>query len=195
MVCLGILFGCRNSSALSYILSALAIVGIVIGLRIICYTLYRLLNRRDHHGEPRSEFGVGMRPQEQRRDHHDEPSYEYGVEMQPREREQVQHCRVSLAEGKVVILAGENHASCHFRHRWVPIFMTGFIAQLVKICFIRFVGSDEFARSITWCRFGKNNFTLYMFQDQYSSVVTIYISIQTTSTNKLQNLYVCQPDV
>ncbi|KAK4410543.1 hypothetical protein Sango_0127300 [Sesamum angolense] len=46
MACLGILFGCRPDSAKSYVFSALIIVGILVCLRLLCYTI-RLLVRRD----------------------------------------------------------------------------------------------------------------------------------------------------
>lgn len=196
MVCLGILFGCKNYSAVSYILSALAIVGIILGLRIICYSLYRLLNRHDHHGEPRTEVVVDqMQPREHRRDHqgiHGEASYDrYGVEMQPREREQARHCRVSLAEGKVVILAGENHASCLFRHRWVLI-TAGFIVQIVTICFIRFDGSDELARSITWCRSDLGNITLPCICFHFSIPIFVCCEINFYRGGHQSSSYSCR---
>ncbi|KAL7162490.1 hypothetical protein ACSBR2_042892 [Camellia fascicularis] len=105
MVCIGLaLFGCRHSSATSYIISALIIIGIVIGLRVLCYTIHRLLDKRHEHRhhhqpEPRSDNGGGR--------------VEMEMEMQPWNREWARphQYRVTVPESKVVILAGENHAS------------------------------------------------------------------------------------
>ncbi|CAL5361332.1 hypothetical protein CsSME_00052245 [Camellia sinensis var. sinensis] len=104
MVCIGLaLFGCRHPSATSYIISALIIIGIVIGLRVLCYTIHRLLDKRHEQPEPSSDNGGGRVEMEM----------EMEMEMQPWNREwaRAHQCRVTVPESKVVILAGENHAS------------------------------------------------------------------------------------
>lgn len=68
MVCIGgLIFGCkRPHSAAAYFLSALVVISIVVGLRILCYTIYRLLNSDhqqppgDHHHQSTSHDGVEM---------------------------------------------------------------------------------------------------------------------------------------
>ncbi|PSS07416.1 Urease accessory protein like [Actinidia chinensis var. chinensis] len=113
MVCIGLWFTCKHSSAESYIISALAIIGIIVCLRILCYTCHRLSNRHDHEhdhrGNPSSSdhYGMEMQPQDRDRDRDRDRERE-----REREWERAQHyCRASLPESKVVILAGEDYAS------------------------------------------------------------------------------------
>ncbi|KAI5651264.1 hypothetical protein M9H77_37269 [Catharanthus roseus] len=49
MVCLGIIFGCKPSSATSYILSALIVIAILAAIRLLCYAIYRLLHPNHDH--------------------------------------------------------------------------------------------------------------------------------------------------
>ena len=67
MVCLGVVFGCKGSrSVKDYVLSALVIIAILFGLRILCYIVYRLLKREDiDHGggDENSNDGLEMQPQ------------------------------------------------------------------------------------------------------------------------------------
>ncbi|CAK9161511.1 unnamed protein product [Ilex paraguariensis] len=87
-----LVFGCRHSSAESYIISALIIIAIVIALRIICYTVYRLLKGDDSGSNRSSNDGMEMQPQDQGQLH--------------------RSCvRMTLPDCNVVILAGEDHAS------------------------------------------------------------------------------------
>ncbi|XAR50665.1 hypothetical protein NMG60_11005052 [Bertholletia excelsa] len=96
MVCLGLIFGCQNSSAESYIISALAIIGIVVGLRLLCFTLFHLLNRPESQSEPSSDDDDDIGD----------------VEIHPpRNQEHTRECRVPLPDSKFVILAGESRAS------------------------------------------------------------------------------------
>ncbi|ONI15832.1 hypothetical protein PRUPE_3G064000 [Prunus persica] len=70
MVCVGVFFGClRPRSVKGYILSALAIIGILFGLRILCYIVYRCFKREmQHPHSPRIEQnpndGLEMQPWE-----------------------------------------------------------------------------------------------------------------------------------
>lgn len=110
MVCLGITFRCNHSSGISYLLSGLVIVAILAGLKILCYGIYRLLNRRDS-----SFYDSGD-----------------GVEMQlpsstPWQPPRSYMIRRTLPESKLVILAGDDQVSSVaqpvnlLRTKWVLI--------------------------------------------------------------------------
>nr|GMD35488.1 Urease accessory protein like [Ipomoea batatas] len=67
MVCLEVVFGCKNSSSAdSYIFSALIIMAILLGLRILCYAMYLMLKRNttESPGHEASSDGgdVDLRP-------------------------------------------------------------------------------------------------------------------------------------
>nr|GLL35161.1 hypothetical protein POPTR_001G186400 [Ipomoea trifida] len=66
MVCLEVVFGCKNSSSAdSYIFSALIIMAILLGLRLLCYAIYLLLKRTtESPGHEASSDGgdVDLRP-------------------------------------------------------------------------------------------------------------------------------------
>ncbi|KAK8581210.1 hypothetical protein V6N13_144249 [Hibiscus sabdariffa] len=50
MVCLGVLFGCKRSrSVKDYVLTALVVVAILSGFRILCYIFLRLRKRPGGH--------------------------------------------------------------------------------------------------------------------------------------------------
>ncbi|TQE12247.1 hypothetical protein C1H46_002172 [Malus baccata] len=54
MACVGFFFGCkRHRSVRSYVVSALAIIGILFGLRVLCYIICKLCFKREH-DNPRS---------------------------------------------------------------------------------------------------------------------------------------------
>lgn len=62
MVCLGVIFGCKKSHSIKgYVLSALAIIGILFCLRLLCYIIYRLLkDEHSRHSDQNSNHGVEM---------------------------------------------------------------------------------------------------------------------------------------
>ncbi|GAV77565.1 hypothetical protein CFOL_v3_21036 [Cephalotus follicularis] len=103
MVCLGLFFGCKHSrSAKDYVLSALVIIAILFGLRIICYAISRLLkNNRHSHGDRNLNIT--------------------GLEMQPAASPATGYAhriclRRALPESKFLSLAGEGHASFVAQH-------------------------------------------------------------------------------
>lgn len=68
MVCLGIIFGCKPSSATSYILYALVVIAILAAIRLLCYAIYRLLHPNhdhqtiDYYGSESSDNVIEMPP-------------------------------------------------------------------------------------------------------------------------------------
>ncbi|WMV57607.1 hypothetical protein MTR67_050992 [Solanum verrucosum] len=62
MVCVSIIFGCKHSSSRSLIISALIIIGSLIGLKILCYFLCQLRKRRQSHSN-HSDSGAGSESQ------------------------------------------------------------------------------------------------------------------------------------
>ncbi|XVF24943.1 hypothetical protein REPUB_Repub13aG0171200 [Reevesia pubescens] len=70
MVCLGVLFGCKRSrSVKDYVLSALVIIAILFGLRILCYIVYRLLKRENPAGGDENNLNDGLEMQPQNASH------------------------------------------------------------------------------------------------------------------------------
>lgn len=61
MVCLGIFFGCKRSrSVKDYIISALVIIAILVGLRIVCFIIYRLLKKDRYNANEDPRHGLEM---------------------------------------------------------------------------------------------------------------------------------------
>ncbi|KAK7823074.1 hypothetical protein CFP56_035919 [Quercus suber] len=94
MVCLGFLLGCKRSHSIkAYILSALVIIAILCGLRILCRIIYRLLKREHPNNEEHSNDGLEMQSEIS-------TPHAYLISL-----------RRALPESKFLILKREGHAS------------------------------------------------------------------------------------
>lgn len=61
MVCLGVFIECKRSHSLKdYIILTLVIIAILVGLRIVCYTIYRLLKKDHHYANENPRHGLQM---------------------------------------------------------------------------------------------------------------------------------------
>ena len=100
MVCLGFLLGCKRSHSIkAYILSALVIIAILCGLRILRYIIYRLLKREHCNSEEHPNDGLEMQLEEI---------------STPQSQVHRICLRRGLSESKFLILKREAHASYSF---------------------------------------------------------------------------------
>ncbi|KAF5187474.1 hypothetical protein FRX31_022940, partial [Thalictrum thalictroides] len=103
MVCIGFLSGCNHDhSTKSYILPILMVIGIIIGLRILCSAILRLLRRRQqaeqaHETDQTSNDGIEMIMQSET------------TRIQRQQQLLYQH--IFNRETKFVILAGDNQVT------------------------------------------------------------------------------------